>query len=79
MSASGAAPCVCKCGYRCGGPGRCKLGVFDCLAQKEGHFVVDCGHDWSGPTAESEDRCVSTVTCAKCGMWRINHDMRNGP
>jgi hypothetical protein len=73
-------PCACRCGYRCGGPGRCKLDVFDCLARDDGqHFVVDCRHDWSGPVAESEDRCTSSVTCATCGMWRIYHDTAAGP
>lgn len=74
-----AAPCRCACGYRCGGPGRCSLGVFKCLAQPEGHFVVDCEHDWSGPPWESEDGCMSSVTCANCGATSIGHDMRFGP
>ena len=72
-------PCRCACGYRCGGPGVCKLDVFECLAQPEGHFVKDCDHDWTGAEYESADGCISSATCAKCGDVAIYHDMRMGP
>lgn len=32
-----------------------------------------CGHKWDGPQV-AFDGCVS-VTCSKCGMPAINHDM----
>lgn len=71
--------CQCRCGYQCGGPGRCSLGFFACLEQKEGHFVQDCGHKWDGPVWTSEDELTSSVTCSACGVARIHHDMRVGP
>jgi len=71
--------CECRCGYRCGGPGVCKLGVLECLQQESGHFVRDCDHDTDGPTYNSEDGCMSSATCSKCGDVAIYHDMRVGP
>lgn len=73
--------CECRCGYRCGGPGRCSLGVLECLQQAEGHFTKDCGHDWSGPVVEGEMHggSYSSASCAHCGMEMIWHDMRFGP
>lgn len=72
--------CRCRCGYRCGGPGRCKLGVIACLQQdNDEHFVRDCDHDWSGPTWTSDDGLMTSATCAGCGMTAISHDMRFGP
>lgn len=71
--------CQCRCGYRCGGRGRCKLGLFECLAQTEGHFVVDCDHKWDGPVWTSEDELSMSVTCSACGAVRMHHDMRAGP
>jgi hypothetical protein len=71
--------CRCNCGYRCGGPGRCSLGVLECLAQPEGHYVRDCDHDWTGPEHRSEDGSISSATCARCGVVAIYHDMRVGP
>jgi hypothetical protein len=71
--------CQCKCGYRCGGPGVCKLDVFECLAQPEGHFVKDCGHDFTGPAWESADGLMNSVTCRHCGVTAIGHDSLVGP
>ena len=71
--------CRCACGYRCGGPGKCSLDVFACLSQPEGHFVKDCGHVWDGPAYESQDGCLSSATCSRCGEVAIYHDMRFGP
>lgn len=70
--------CRCECGYRCGGPGRCKLGVFECLRQEEGHFVRDCDHDFSGPLQQI-DGLTQSVVCQKCGTSAMAHDMRCGP
>ncbi len=71
--------CVCRCGYKCGGPGHCKLSPLECLAQPEGHFTRDCDHDFTGPEWTSEDGCMSSVTCRHCQMPAIFHDMRVGP
>lgn len=71
--------CWCHCGYRCGGPGKCKLDMMDCLRTNDGkHYVRDCGHDFSGPLVEIEPRCSSKV-CQKCGLAAIHHDMMVGP
>ena len=72
------APCECRCGYRCGGPGACKLGVIECLQQEDGHFVRDCGHDFSGPLVKI-DELSSSVVCQKCGLSAAAHDMAVGP
>ena len=78
-----AEPCKCNCGYRCGGPGRCKLGVLECLQQdNDEHFVKDCGHDWTGEAVEGDwfgGSGFSSAACKHCGMLSINHDMRFGP
>jgi hypothetical protein len=74
--------CRCNCGYRCGGPGRCKLGGLECLQQPEGHYVRDCEHDWTGPWVEFDvpgGGREGGVTCARCGMFVGTHDMRVGP
>jgi hypothetical protein len=71
--------CRCNCGYQCGGPGKCKLGVFECLQQPTGHFVKDCDHKWDGPVWDSDDGAMSSVTCSLCGDVAIFHDMRTGP
>lgn len=66
--------CRCSCGYTCEGPGRCPLLVMECI---EKHYVKDCEHDWSGPWKEIDGG--GTVTCAKCGMSAMGHDMVVGP
>ena len=71
-------PCRCECGYRCGGPGRCKLDPLECLAQDEGHFVKDCDHDFSGPLVAFDSGSYSVV-CQKCGMAAASHDSWRGP
>lgn len=75
--------CRCSCGYRCGGPGHCALDAFECLKIDDGkHFVQDCGHDFSGPWHEHvspEGGSGGSVTCRKCGMTALAHDMRCGP
>lgn len=68
--------CRCNCGYTCGGPGRCKLGIQECL--DAGHFVKDCGHDFSGPLKDIGNRCMSVV-CQKCGLSALGHDEWAGP
>lgn len=70
--------CRCNCGYECGGPGRCKLDVFECLQQETGHFVRDCEHDFSGPLKDMGGGCASVV-CQKCEMSAMAHDEWCGP
>ena len=38
-----------------------------------------CEHTWDGPEWISEDECASSVTCSRCGMTAMSHDMRYGP
>lgn len=72
--------CGCRCGYRCGGPGKCKLGVLECLNMDDGnHYVRDCDHKWDGPWWESPDGLEGSVTCSVCGMTAARHDMWVGP
>lgn len=77
--------CRCNCGYRCGGPGRCK--DIKCL-WTEGHFVKDCGHKWDGPTQVHWSEHPTTgkpyesggsVTCSTCGIDAMSHDCAVGP
>lgn len=75
--------CYCNCGYRCGGPGRCELDPFECLKQEEGHYVKDCGHDFSGPVKEMVSPFGGgstgiSATCVNCGMTALQHDMWRG-
>lgn len=72
----GGGGCRCNCGYRCGGPGQCK--DPDCLTKREGHFVRDCEHDFTGECVDQGGGLCSTV-CQKCGMSSFSHDMRCGP
>jgi len=59
--------CKCNCGYRCGGPGSCKLSALECLRQTDDkHFVRDCGHKFDGPWKELENG--GSVTCSICGI-----------
>lgn len=69
--------CRCRCGYKCGGPGVCKLPVMECIQQKSGHWEKDCDHDFSGEPVDMDGGF--SVTCAKCGMEAMSHDMRVGP
>ena len=34
-----------------------------------------CEHDFTGPVVEFDEGRGGTVTCKKCGMWAINHDI----
>ena len=38
-----------------------------------------CEHSWDGPTYESEDGCMMSATCSRCGAVAAYHDMRVGP
>lgn len=38
-----------------------------------------CEHQWDGATQTSEDGLIGTVTCSRCGMAAIDHDMWVGP
>ena len=71
--------CRCECGYRCGGPGTCKLDLFECLKMQDGnHFVRDCDHNFAdGPMVEWDTG--ASESCARCGMLAITHDMAVGP
>ena len=73
--------CECKCGYRCGGPGRCSLDPLECLRQRQGHFVKDCGHKWGGWQQFETDwgGLIGTTICELCGMTSISHDAAVGP
>lgn len=77
------AMCICRCGYRCGGPGRCPLDPFVCLSTNDGkHFIKDCTHDFSGPAKSWEiggGGFASSVTCVTCGVSALEHDVRSGP
>ena len=71
--------CRCECGYRCGGPGTCKLNVFDCLEKDDGkHFVRDCDHKFEGQLIDMGNGCKSVV-CSKCEMSAMGHDCLVGP
>lgn len=71
--------CRCDCGYRCGGPGVCKLNIEACLTRVDGkHFVRDCEHDFSGPL-ERIGALEHSVRCKNCGMSALAHDMAVGP
>ena len=74
--------CQCRCGYRCGGPGTCDLGVTECLRQDDGkHYVKDCDHAFSGPmvTVSVFGMEAQSTACIKCGLPAIQHDMSRGP
>lgn len=70
--------CECRCGYTCGGPGVCGAPLLECLNT---HFVRDCGHDFTGDLIEIDfmGGKATTVTCRKCGLPAISHDLRCGP
>ena len=68
--------CYCNCVYRCGGPGYCCFDPFECLQQEEGHFVRDCGHDFS---IWKETEYGGTKVCSRCGMSAMSHDEIAGP
>jgi hypothetical protein len=38
-----------------------------------------CQHIWDGPEYVSEDECMSSITCSRCGAIAAYHDMRCGP
>ena len=38
-----------------------------------------CEHQWDGPEYRSEDGCLSSTTCSRCGMTAFSHDMRVAP
>lgn len=35
-----------------------------------------CEHIWDGPIWVSEDGCIQSATCSRCGYTAIGHDMR---
>lgn len=38
-----------------------------------------CEHDWDGPEYVSEDGCLSSATCSRCGATAFSHSMRFAP
>ncbi len=38
-----------------------------------------CQHIWDGPQYTSEDLCLVSSTCSRCGAVAAFHDMRVGP
>lgn len=38
-----------------------------------------CEHQWDGEEYVSEDGCLSSATCSRCGMTAFSHSMRCGP
>ena len=38
-----------------------------------------CEHDWDGPEYMSEDGCLSSATCSRCGTTAFSHSMRFAP
>lgn len=38
-----------------------------------------CEHDWNGPEYVSEDECMQSATCSRCGCTAFSHDMRVAP
>ena len=66
------AECNCNCGYSCNR--ECGLPILECMEQ---HYVKDCEHVWNGEINYFKDG--ATVTCSKCGMSAMNHDMTVGP
>jgi hypothetical protein len=77
----GPSPCRCNCGYSCGrtSGGSCDLDLFACIEQ---HYRRDCDHDFNGPMEHHTTPgggATSSVTCTKCGMEALDHDMAVGP
>jgi hypothetical protein len=35
-----------------------------------------CEHDWTGAGIEFDDGCGWSVTCSRCGITAMSHDMR---
>lgn len=65
--------CKCNCGYTCGR--RCGLPLRECLKK---HYKKDCNHQFDGEWVEVGIGGHS-VTCSKCGLSAMAHDMRCGP
>jgi hypothetical protein len=38
-----------------------------------------CEHKWDGEGYESEDGCMWSATCSRCGTTAFSHSMRTGP
>lgn len=69
--------CKCECGYRCGGPGFCKLDPLECLQKVDGkHFVRDCTHEFTGWVKFKNG---GSQACKHCGITACDHDCMVGP
>lgn len=76
---SGQEECRCECGYRCGGPGKCKMSMDECLGSNNNeHFVRDCGHNFKGPLVDQGNGAMS-IECQSCGLSAMDHDCAKGP
>lgn len=38
-----------------------------------------CEHEWNGPRYVSEDGCLYSATCSRCGITAFSHSMRFAP
>lgn len=38
-----------------------------------------CEHRWDGEEYISEDECLCSATCSRCGMTAFSHSMRHAP
>jgi len=38
-----------------------------------------CSHEWDGPTWKSDDGLAESVTCSRCGISAMDHDLRTAP
>lgn len=60
-----------------------QLQIFACGASTKGCGCScpdgPCEHRWDGPEWESDDSLASSVTCSRCGMIKMSHDIWVGP
>lgn len=60
-----------------------KLQVFACGPSTQRCVCTcpdgPCEHRWDGPEWRSEDGLACSVTCSRCGMTKMSHDMWIGP
>ncbi len=69
--------CKCYCGYTCGGPGQCEVFKEDAGECIRRHYRHDCEHVFDGPSVKIDGG--GSVTCSRCGMTAMDHDIRVGP
>lgn len=66
----------CKTYFTCNK--ECGLGYFQCIRV---HYVHECAHVWDGKEKEIDmmGGTAYSVTCSRCGLSAISHDMIHGP